>query len=162
MNELSANDRRMLWKKTKKLQIMFGEALDEDIVRQALTLPVIQSTPGHSPNSERFSSDRSTYNDHDRYSRSSNGSFMNKQINRRASDSMISPLIPSESTSNTITSSIVTPPASPPVSLDEKLSNKHTIKGVPSINPDTVPLIIVNKDTKEYRRKKLQKLYRFL
>ncbi|RGB36296.1 hypothetical protein C1646_697504 [Rhizophagus diaphanus] len=162
MNELSANDRRMLWKKTKKLQIMFGEALDEDMVRQALTLPVIQSTPGLSPNSERFSSDRSTFNDHDRYSRSSNGSFMNKQINRRASDSMISPLIPSESTSNTTTSSIVTPPASPPVSLDEKLSNKHTIKGVPSINPDTVPLIIVNKDTKEYRRKKLQKLYRFL
>jgi len=170
MNELSAIDRRMLWKKTKKLQIMFGEALDEDMVRQALTLPVIQSTPGHSPNSERFSSDRSTFSDHDRYdrySRSSNGSFMDKQINRRASDSMISPLIPSESTSNAITSSIVTPPASPPVSLSEKSSNnnlsyKHTIKGVPSVNPDTIPLIIVNKDTKEYRRKKLQKLYRFL
>src|SRR2546423_311504 len=45
MNELSAKDRRMLWKKNKKLQVMFGEALDEDMVRQALTLPVIQSTP---------------------------------------------------------------------------------------------------------------------
>ncbi|RIA85537.1 hypothetical protein C1645_830654 [Glomus cerebriforme] len=165
INELSAKDRRMLWKKSKKLQVMFGEALDEDMVRQALTLPVIQSVPSHPLNKERFSSDRltvNTVNDNDDRHNKIDGPFTKKQ-NRRASDSMVSSL-----TSNTMTPSIVTPPASPPVSLDEKLNNninmsyKHTIKGVPSVNPEAVPLIIINKDTKEYRRKKLQKLYQFL
>ncbi|CAI2178559.1 20279_t:CDS:2 [Funneliformis geosporum] len=180
MNELSAKDRRMLWKKSKKLQVMLGEALDEDMIRQTLTRPVIQSTPNNtpynSPYSENFSIDRSTVNRNDGHSKSlgSNKLTRRKRISRRASDSMVSPIspvspqTPDSTTSSIMLSPVMTPPESPPVSPDKKSSNgtslsySHTIKGVPSVNPETVPFFLVNKDSKEYRRKKLQKLHQFL
>ncbi|CAG8700571.1 4381_t:CDS:2 [Funneliformis mosseae] len=180
MNELSAKDRRMLWKKSKKLQVMLGEALDEDMIRQALTLPVIQSTPNNSPYNERFNINRSMTNDSNLVHSNSTGSnklTRRKRISRRASDSLVSPISPNSpvspqtpdsTTSSIMLSPIMTPPESPPVSPDKRSSNSttlsysHTIKGVPSVNPDTVPFLLVNKDSKEYRRKKLQKLHQFL
>ncbi|KAG9304550.1 hypothetical protein G9A89_020114 [Geosiphon pyriformis] len=149
-NDLSAKDRRILLKKNKKLRVMLGETFDEKIVRKTLTLPTIQN----SPNKDQFGYNRLDITDQ----LSSN---IRNKLNRRASDSMV--ITPS----SPIVRESLSPMTSPSIRLSNHQYNnslrnseswdKHISEAVKGL-----PLAIINKDTKEYRRKKIQKLYQFL
>ncbi|CAG8503271.1 3342_t:CDS:2, partial [Cetraspora pellucida] len=146
LNVLSPDDRRRMVKKNKKLQVMLGEALDENMIRQTITIPATQSPSLLFNNKNRFNSDVGISN--------------KPYLIRRASDSMIISPLPSPN-------NIITPPTTPPTYSDEN-DDQNCIKHQPSnsvtsfTNSKLTHLTAANKDTKEYRRKKLQKLYNFL
>ncbi|CAG8510103.1 1387_t:CDS:2, partial [Dentiscutata heterogama] len=145
LNVLSPNDRRRMVKKNKKLQVMLGEALDENMIRQTITIPAAQS-PRLSYNQSKFNSEIGVSN--------------RTHHVRRASDSMIITPLPSPN-------SIITPPATPPTLSDENdekdsLKRQSMNSAIAFTNSKHAPLTFANRDTKEYRRKKLQKLYNFL
>lgn len=146
LNVLSPNDRRRMVKKNKKLQVMLGETLDENMIRQNITIPAAQSPTLLSYHNSRFNSEVCVPN--------------KRHHIRRASDSIIISPLPSPN-------SIITPPTTPPTlsdENDEKISIKnHSMNSMTSFtNSNHSPLTFANRDTKEYRRKKLQKLYNFL
>ncbi|CAG8439563.1 1337_t:CDS:2 [Ambispora leptoticha] len=156
INDLSAKDRRILWKKSQKLKLMLGEALDEELVRQTLALPTTNNAA---------SIDNENYR--------SSGQYRKKL--RRASDSMI-PSTPSTSTQSPLTtpSSFYFAATSPQKNDSSNMNNRGhnkanresgswdaSIRNNDYINRPHASLLIL-KDTKEYRRKKLQKLHQFL
>nr|CAG8465180.1 15425_t:CDS:2 [Entrophospora candida] len=154
----------------KKLQIMLGEALDENMVKHALKLPLIQSTPSTSPCQERyFEADRLSVNyQYEGRNRISNaGSYIKQRISRRASDSMITSTTPNTNNNdknnncNNPKVTMATSPKSPHENKNYKTSTIDNDLNDP-LNRFNIPLIVIDKDTKEYRRKKLQKLHQFL
>nr|CAG8571362.1 1141_t:CDS:2 [Entrophospora candida] len=154
----------------KKLQIMLGEALDENMVKHALKLPLIQSTPSTSPCQERyFEADRLSVNyQYEGRNRISNaGSYIKQRISRRASDSMITSTTPNTNNNdknnncNNPKVTMATSPKSPHENKHYKTSTIDNDLNDP-LNRFNIPLIVIDKDTKEYRRKKLQKLHQFL
>ncbi|CAG8520661.1 13236_t:CDS:2 [Dentiscutata erythropus] len=144
LNVLSPNDRRRMIKSNKKLQVMLGEALDENMIRQNITIPAAQ-LPCLSYNKSKFNNEIGVSN--------------KTHHVRRASDSMIISPLPSPN-------SIITPPATPPTlsdENDEKNSLKHqSMNSATAFTNTRHSLTFANRDTKEYRRKKLQKLNNFL
>ncbi|CAG8814226.1 1757_t:CDS:2, partial [Gigaspora rosea] len=98
LNVLSPNDRRRMVKKNKKLQVMLGETLDENMIRQNITIPAAQSPTLLSYHNSRFNSEVCVQN--------------KRHHIRRASDSIIISPLPSPN-------SIITPPTTPPTLSDE-------------------------------------------
>ncbi|CAG8600488.1 10_t:CDS:2 [Paraglomus occultum] len=153
-NELSPKERRMLWKKTKKLQVVLGQPLDENVVWQSLTLPAINSTT--SPRGKQFSPTSLPVYDYPARNPDGTLSYV-RRIPRRASD----PMPPSPSLSVTSNSSSLLHSPLPPAPSMYSRPRSGSFDSA-TFSMSEVPLIIVNKDSKEYRRKKLQKLYHFL
>ncbi|CAG8450620.1 16196_t:CDS:2 [Acaulospora colombiana] len=137
VNELSKGDKRKLLKKSKKLQVMLGETLDEEMVRQALGSAQSIQTPVSVSNNGRLSFVSEIGGG--RRSEGT-GSFTNR---RASSDSTVPPPLKAPGTD------------APPSWNNNNMENA-------TMDIKNIPLVIVNNATKDYRRKKLQKLHHFL